>query len=149
MPAASGRPPRRWWLGVLTSGAASVFAATMPAYAANTNVVQVSDDPFTNATSQHRTEVEPDTFSFGATWVSAFQVGRIFDGGASDIGWATSIDAGQHFVHGFLPGITPFTTPAGVYDRASDASVAFDLRHHTWLISFLGIHNLPTGGTGV
>ncbi|HXM55998.1 MAG TPA: sialidase family protein [Candidatus Dormibacteraeota bacterium] len=134
----------------MTSAAAFAFAATMPAYAAaGTDVVRVSDDPFTNAASQHRSEVEPDTFSFGATWVSAFQVGRIFDGGASDIGWATSIDAGQHFVHGFLPGVTPFTTPAGAYDRASDASVAFDLRHHTWLISYLAIHNLPTGGTGV
>jgi len=150
MPAMPGRPARgRWWLATLVAAAALAVAATQSAYAADTSVVRVSDDPFTNAASQHRSEVEPDTFSFGATWVSAFQVGRIFDGGASDIGWATSIDAGQHFAHGFLTGVTPFTSPAGAYDRASDASVAFDLRHHTWLISYLAIHNLPNGRTGV
>src|SRR5262245_16679569 len=150
MPAMPGRPARgHRWLATLVAAAALAFTATQSAYAAGASVVRVSDDPFTNAASQHRSEVEPDTFSFGATWVSAFQVGRIFDGGASDIGWATSIDAGQHFVHGFLTGVTPFTDPAGAYDRASDASVAFDLRHHTWLISYLAIHNLPTGGTGV
>ena len=36
------------------------------------------------STSQHGTEVEPDTFAFGLTIVAAFQVGRFFDGGASD-----------------------------------------------------------------
>ena len=66
--------------------------------------VQISDDPFTNTTSQHRTEVEPDTFAFGPTWVSAFQVGRFFNGGASDIGFATTNDEGNHFVQGFLLG---------------------------------------------
>jgi hypothetical protein len=115
-------------------------AVAAPAAAADRPIVQVSEDPFTNPTSQHRTELEPDTFAAGQTMVSAFQVGRFFDGGASDIGFATSVDGGAHFVNGFLPGVTPFTTPSGPYDRASDPSVAFDLRHHTWLISLLAIH---------
>ena len=51
-------------------------------------------DSFTNATSQHRTEVEPDTFAGDSRIVSAFQVGRFFDGGATDIGFATSPDGG-------------------------------------------------------
>ena len=139
---------RRWLWGIAAAGVAALVTAA-PAAAGEKDIVQISDDPFTNAASQHRSEVEPDTFSFDGTWVSAFQVGRIFNGGASDVGWATSTDAGQHFAHGFLPGITTLTEPAGPYDRASDATVAFDLRHHTWLISFLGIHSLPTGGTGV
>jgi hypothetical protein len=48
----------------------------------------VSSDPFTQATcaasntTNHHTEVEPDTFSNGSTIVAAYQVGRIFDGGA-------------------------------------------------------------------
>jgi BNR repeat-like domain len=139
------------WLGAVGMAAAFAVATALPAYAnesSGARVLQVSTDPFTNATSQHRTEVEPDTFASGDTWVSGFQVGRIFDGGASDIGFAASLDGGERTVHGVLPGITLFTTPAGPYDRASDASVAFDQRHHVWLISYLGIHNLPNGSTG-
>jgi hypothetical protein len=104
--------------------------------------VRVSTDPFTNTTSQHRTQVEPDTFSFGSTIVSAFQSGRFFDGGASDIGWATSTDGGSHWTHGFLPGLTKYQG-AGPYDRASDPSVAYDRRHNVWLISSLALLESP------
>src|SRR3954453_16154855 len=45
---------------------------TAGAAAANVAVTQVSSDPFTDAQAQHRTEVEPDTFAFGSTIVSAF-----------------------------------------------------------------------------
>jgi hypothetical protein len=99
----------------------------------------LSTDPYTNTTSFHRTEVEPDTFAFGNTVVGTFQVGRFRDGGASNIGWATSTDAGLHWANGFLPGLTKFSSPAGPYDRASDPSVAYDARHHTWLIATLPI----------
>jgi hypothetical protein len=102
-------------------------------------IIQVSDDPFTNPTSQHRTEVEPDTFAFGSTWVTAFQAGRFFTEGSSDIGFATSTDHGHGFVEGFLPGVTALSDPVGAYDRASDATVAYDRRHQTWLISFIAI----------
>src|SRR5689334_9194864 len=54
--------------------------------------VRLSTDLFTNNTSQHQTEVEPDSFAFGNTMVAAFQQGRFFGGGASDIGFATSTD---------------------------------------------------------
>ena len=43
---------------------------------ANVPIVQSSTDPYTNSTSTHQTEVEPDTFAYGDTIVSAFQVGR-------------------------------------------------------------------------
>jgi BNR repeat-like domain len=126
---------------LLTLAAAFAVASVVPAFAADEHdrTIQISDDPFTNAASQHRTEVEPDSFSFGRTIVSGFQVGRIFNGGASDIGFSTSFDGGRSWVSGFLPGVTPFTDQPGTYDRASDASVAFDLRHGVWIISYLGI----------
>ncbi len=114
-------------------------------FAAGGQLLQLSSDPFTNTTSQHQTEVEPDTFAFGSTIVSAFQVGRFFNGGASDIGFATSSSGGSSFKNGFLPGTTPFATPAGIYARVSDATVAFDARHGVWLISFLGL--FPNGNT--
>src|SRR5579862_11095 len=69
-------------------------------------LVKLSTDPFTNSSSQHATEVEPDTFSFGSTIVEAQQTGRFTDGGASDIGWATSTDSGASWTSGELPGIT-------------------------------------------
>jgi hypothetical protein len=112
---------------------------------AATQSTQISSDPFTNTTSNHKTEVEPDTFAFGNTVVSAFQQGRFFDGGGSDIGFATSTDGGTTFIHGSLPGITVFSSPPGPYIRASDASVAFDARHNVWLISELGL--FPGGNT--
>jgi hypothetical protein len=128
-------------VGVLLATVAMV--ATVPlvsASAANEPVIQVSEDAFTNATSQHRTEVEPDTFAFGSTWVSAFQAGRFVSEGASGIGFATSSDQGQSFVQGFLPEVTTFSDPPGPYDRATDPSVAFDARHQVWLISYIAIH---------
>src|SRR5580765_4184420 len=60
------------------------------AASANVALTQIATDPFTNTTSQHRTIVEPDTFSFGSTIVATAQLGRFFDGGSSDIGYGTS-----------------------------------------------------------
>src|SRR6266852_6145995 len=77
-------------------GAAGVDAGT----------VQVSTDPFTNAGSQHMTEVEPQIFANGSTIVAVFQQGRIFGGGSSDIGFATSLDGGVTWQQGSLPGLT-------------------------------------------
>ncbi|MET8845963.1 sialidase family protein [Amycolatopsis sp. NPDC004625] len=109
---------------------------------ANVAVTQVSTDPFTDAQAQHRTEVEPDTFAFGSTIVSAFQVGRVSGGGSSDVGFATSTDGGATWTQGFLPGTTANT--GGPCGQISDAAVAFDAKHNVWLISSLGV-NCPTG----
>ena len=127
-----------------------VFALQAKAYAAGGTLTKISSDPYTNPTSNHKTEVEPDTFAFGNTVVSAFQVGRFFDGGASNIGFATSTNGGETWTHGFLPSSTVFATPAGVYDRASDPSVAYDAKHKVWIISWLGLrHPAPTGPVDV
>jgi hypothetical protein len=126
-----------------------VVAATA---SANVPVTRISSDPFANTTSQHATEVEPDTFSNGSTVIAAFQVGRFFNGGATDIGWSRSGDGGSTWTQGFLPGLTD---PSGIggtsgapYERVSDASVAYDRRHSTWLISSIpleaGTTNVPT-----
>src|SRR6266567_3823792 len=102
-------------------------------------VIQVSSDPFTDTDAQHATQVEPDTFSSGNTVVSAFEVGRIFNGGASDLGWATSTDGGTTWQHGNLPGLT--VNQGGQFSAASDASVTFDVRHGVWLIAGLPINS--------
>jgi len=126
-----------------------VFAlsSTLIAMAAE-QLVQISHDPYTNTTSNHKTQVEPDTFAFGNTIVATFQSGRFFDGGASNIGWATSTNAGETWTHGFLPSSTVYATPKGIYPRASDPSVAYDANHKVWIISWLGIVT-PSGPVDV
>jgi len=119
-----------------------LFTST-PAYA-NVPVTQVSTDPYTDAAAQHRTEVEPDTFQFGSTIVSTFQVGRVFGGGASNIGFATSTNNGATWTQGFLPGLTPNSTPPGPWAQVSDPVVAFDAQDNVWLISVLGINGPGT-----
>ena len=125
----------RTMLLILAAAAVVAAVGTAPAAAA-VSLRQLSSDPFTNSASQHRTEVEPDTFSFGSTIVSAFQVGRFFDGGSNAIGFATSNDNGATWQSGLLPGITTFVG-GGRFSRASDPSVTFDARHNAWLISSL------------
>jgi hypothetical protein len=132
------RPRPASVIALLAVPAALTLAlATSGAAYANVTVTQVSQDIFTDSQAQHNTEVEPDTFTSGSTIVSTFQVGRVFGGGSSDIGWATSTDSGATWAHGYLPGIT--TNVGGSFGQASDASVAFDPKHNVWLISSLGI----------
>ncbi len=133
-------------------GLALAFTVVLPTLAlANVSLTQISSDPFTAATctasntTYHHTEVEPDTFSSGSTIVAAFQVGRVFDGGSCDIGFATSTNNGSTWTNGLLPGITTFE--GGTYDRVSDPSVAFDARHNVWLISSLAL--IGTSGAAV
>ena len=135
--------PSPWRLRVLGAvlGALLVGVIAAPAAAAPPEVLlqQISSDPFTNVTSQHATEVEPDSFAYGDTVVTAFQVGRFFDGGASSIGFSTSTDGGKSWRSGILPSLTVYSTPAGSFDRASDPSVAYDAVHDTWLVSSLAL----------
>ncbi len=65
-------------------------------------LTRLSQDRFTNVSSQHATEVEPGLYAFGSTMVTAFQVGRISSGGGADIGFATSTDAGTTWNSGYL-----------------------------------------------
>ena len=137
--------------GVVFAAALAVATGVLVAPTAASAVeppTQISSDPFTNPTSQHKTQVEPDTFSFGRTEVAAMQSGRFFDGGSSDVGWATSKDGGSQWTHGFLPGTTTAAHPAGPYARVSDPSVAYDARHHSWMISTVALTDTPNGPLG-
>jgi len=107
-------------------------------------IQRISSDPFTNATSQHKTQVEPDTFAFGNTIVSAFQSGRFFQGGASDISFSTSTNGGVSWTTGTLTGITNVQQTGNPYDRVSDPTVAYDAAHQVWLIATLPILDAGT-----
>jgi hypothetical protein len=110
-------------------------------------LTRLSTDPYTNSTSQHQTEVEPDIVAYGNTVVGAFQVGRFYDGGSSNIGWTSSQNGGSSWTNGFLPGVTVYSSPAGSYDRVSDPAVAYDAKHGAWLISTLPLR--AGSGAGV
>ena len=117
------------------------FTVILTAFApAQVPLVQLSQDTFTNQSSQHQSEVEPGAFSHGSTIVTAFQVARIYDGGGADIGFATSNDGGLTWTNGFLPGLTIYDGN-GQSSAASDAAVAYDALHNVWLISVLPIGN--------
>src|SRR5271169_6377726 len=73
---------------------AIAFAMVIPAHA-QLPLVKLSTDKFNNSDSEHKTEVEPDTFAWGSTIVSAFQVARVPNGGGADVGFATSTDGGK------------------------------------------------------
>lgn len=130
----------------VASVAVSVATATLllvPGTAVgNVPLTEVSYDPYHDAQAQHQTEVESDSFQYGSRIVAAFQVGRVINGGASNIGWATSTSGGS-WQKGFLPGITG--NEGGWYDRVSDPSVAYNAADSVWVIASLGIDGVdPT-----
>jgi hypothetical protein len=65
-------------------------------------------------------------------------VGRIFSGGAADIGYSTSLDGGATWNNGFLPDITIFEG-SGSFTAVSDPSVAYNARYGLWLIASLSL----------
>jgi hypothetical protein len=139
-----GSSLRNAGIGVVVVAVAALLGAA-PAHA-NVPLTRVSSDPFTNPTSQHATEVEPDTFAFGSTVVGTFQVGRFFSGGATDIGFVRSGDGGVTWgPPGFLPGLT-FSSGAdgSPFERVSDPSVAYDAAHGVWLISSIPLLPAPS-----
>ena len=96
-------------------------------------LVRLSTDTFTNPDSQHATELETATYSFGNTMVVSFEVARGIDhGGGADIGFATSTDAGATWTNAYLSGLT--TVQGGTGFATGNASVTYDAAHQVWLI---------------
>ena len=117
---------------------AVVTAAISPAAIARAEpagLTRIITDSFSNSTSQHATAVEPDTFAFGNTFVATSQAGRFFGGGASGIAYATTRDSGATWTAGVLPNITFRQLASSPFERVSDPSVAYDVKHGVWLIS--------------
>jgi RTX calcium-binding nonapeptide repeat (4 copies) len=96
-------------------------------------------DRQTNADSQHETQVEPDSYTVGATTVALFQNGRNRTGGAASIAFSTSRDGGRTWREGLLPGLTTTSVPPGTATRASDPTLAYDSVHGVWLANTLAI----------
>jgi hypothetical protein len=134
------------FFGAVTTGA--TFAALILLYVAplqaQFSLKKISIDNLTNTDSTHKTEVEPDTFSWGSTIVSSFHVARrpgSIGWGSGDVGWATSTDGGTTWKSGLLPGLT-VNYKNGKYGAAADPSVAYDAKHNVWMISTLPLVGL-------
>src|SRR5437763_14919341 len=69
----SSRRVRRtpWIAGGVTAALALALLIAPATAQAATNPAQISTDTFTNASSQHEAQVEPDTFAYGSTIVAA------------------------------------------------------------------------------
>lgn len=141
----SGRNRLAFAIAVLAFAVASVSAVLAQA---KYPLVQISKDMFHNSDSQHKTEVEPDTYSWGSTMVAAFQVARIYGGGGADLGFSTSTDGGKTWTQGYLPGLTD-NYKGGSFSAASDASIVYDAKHGYWLYSSLPIASNGSVDVGV
>jgi hypothetical protein len=107
------------------------------------DLVQVSQDPYTDPLAQHATEVEPVMVANGDTIVTAFQVGRFEGVGSDNIGWATSTNAGRSWKHGFLTGTTPVA--GGTWAAVSLPVIAYDRKHKKYLISMMPFDDQQNG----
>ena len=86
------------------------------------------EDPFEDGLGYHGSAEEPSIFAAAepgpapgdlpdnSTIVATQQIGRVFDGGASDIGYEVSVDGGKSWKHGELP----LTMQGGSPTRAPD-----------------------------
>src|SRR6186997_156284 len=130
------------WIDAVSCGAGRdlVLSGLKDQVAADCEVVsrQLSRDTDRSNEAQHETQVEPDSFAFGSTVVTVFQSSRFIEGGAVNIGFATSRNGGRTWRSGQLPGLTIYSSPAGRSFAVSDPTVAYDAVHRWWLASSLG-----------
>jgi hypothetical protein len=140
-----GRGKRRRVASVALLVFVGGLAVAASVYAGSVVATPISSDPYQNPESQHRTQLEPDSFGWGNTVVATFQTGRFFDGGSSNIGWATTTNAGRTWTTGMLPATTIYATPAGPWARISDPAIAYDPQDDVWMISTLAIDDSVSG----
>jgi len=130
------------------------FGAMVGAAPPPVNLAKVLNDPFEDGQGYHGSAEEPSIVAArnparakgdlanNSTIIATEQVGRVYDGGASDIGYEVSVDGGKSWKHGLLPltmqsGVSD--TCAGPLNRASDTVTVYDRKHDTWIISTLGL----------
>ena len=110
---------RESWPRAVLAGIAVALVTAAAAAGGSVVATPISSDPYRTQSSQHRTQVEPDSFGYGNTVVATFQTGRFnVGGGSSNIGWATTTNAGRTWTTGMLPGTTVYE--GGPWSRISD-----------------------------
>jgi hypothetical protein len=150
---------RRILLGLALAGlsAAAPAAAAVPSPALIRDV-RTGMDPLGSLTPatpdpiqdyvQPDTQIEPSIAVNPANplnVVTAYQEGRIADGGDATQGFATSFDGGATWTQGELPGLTTYPGQGGVFERASDAVVAFGPNNTVYANSLVFDMNTDNG----
>jgi hypothetical protein len=112
-------------------------------------LTRVSQDKIVDGMGLHQSEMQPSLTADGTkkTLLGAFEVGRVYNGGSSAIGFATSPDGGKKWDDGLLPLTVAGkqkTTALGTVWRGADPSAAYVDRDKTWLVSSTGLDG--TGG---
>lgn len=134
---------------------ALVVAFVLPLASAGASPVSdlkaVSQDKIVDGLGLHHSETQSSLASAvgSQTLVSAFEVGRVFDGGSSAIGVSTSTNGGKSWGdRGLLPNTIssggPTTGSIFPLYRAADPDAAYDARHSRWLVESRGLGS--TGG---
>jgi hypothetical protein len=125
-------------LALVTISPASANAAPSPqptvvrdvmtgSYTLGSEPLSPTDDPIQDWI-QPDTQIEPSIAVNPANpnnVVTAYQEGRIANGGDATNGFATSFDGGKSWISGELPKLTHRVGQGGTWERASDAVVAF------------------------
>jgi hypothetical protein len=119
-------------------GAPSIFGTVH-------DVQQVAEDSLKQG--EKDTQVEPDIAmdpTNADDIVTVVQQGRFKTGGSADSGFAASLDGGQTWTHGNLPGLTKAV--GGPFDRSSDPTVVFGTNHVAYAstIDFGFRHDCPS-----
>jgi hypothetical protein len=143
-------------LGGLSIGAASAAAAVpSPTLIRDVrtgmdplgSLTPASPDPIQDYV-QPDTQIEPSIAVNPANplnVVTAYQEGRIADGGDATQGFATSFDGGATWTQGELPGLTTYPGQGGSFERASDAVVAFGPNNTVYANSLVFDMNTDNG----
>ena len=134
-------------VGVLVAAVGLTLSVQSAALAgvANVPVTKVSQDPYTNTSSFHQAELEPDTYSFGSTIVGVFQTGRFSTAAPTTSGGLRRTTTGPRGTTASFPSTTVYSTPPGPWARISDPAVAYDPQDGVWMIAGLAIDNTITG----
>ena len=103
-------------------------------------LTRVSAEPFTNAPASTRRRSSPTRSPPARPSSPPIQVGRFFDGGATDIGYARSTDGGATWdVSSFLPGLTfnagRSRTPTVRLSASATRAWPTTPAHGMWMIS--------------
>jgi hypothetical protein len=130
-------------VGLAALVAALVVLPLAASGGAATSLTRVSQDNIVDGIGLHQSEQQSQMAAALGTksLVGVFQVGRIFDGGASAIGWTQSVNGNV-----WKKGLIPLTVQAGGPStglgpvwRADDPVVAYDAKHATWIVVSRGL----------
>lgn len=135
----TNRVPWRF-LAPIVVVAAAIVPLTSASAGSTSALTRVSQDRLIDSIGYHQMEVQPALASAvgSKTLVSTFEVGRAYNGGASAIGWATSLFGSKGWDHGLLPATVASGGPSGTW-RGADPSVAYDARFSKWIAVYTGL----------